>query len=54
MSFLKDLRRFTVGKKKRNKDKKGEPEDIVADLESYKPVIKPVKKGLFKRIFVVS
>jgi len=28
------------------------PEDI-ADLESYKPAIKPAKKGLFKRIFLL-
>jgi hypothetical protein len=31
---------------------KEKPEDI-ADIESYKPAIKPVKKGLFKRIFLL-
>ncbi len=31
---------------------KEKPEDI-ADLESYKPVVKPAKKGLFKRIFLL-
>ena len=30
-----------------------EKSEDIADLESYKPVVKPAKKGLFKRIFLL-